>query len=228
MQPTNKTPEDKTTIKTKNEDRIKTEQIPQSPTQTLHTISMRCKLVALITVVLSTTLTANGSGISCYQSIGCAVEGFDLNIFKREGCGACSKKLTHINGGTCKMLQCEETCGESSTGSDLANAADTVSKILGEKLTVKDEKTCCYEDFCNSAIRGSQGALSSSAVHIQWPCRDLNPGHLTCEASVYPLLHQRTLDVSEFSHLNSQHFGQHSASLTRMKSVVNRVSAYVD
>ncbi|KAG5446434.1 hypothetical protein CSKR_105418 [Clonorchis sinensis] len=43
---------------------------------------------------------------------------------------------------------------------------------------------------------------SSSAVHIQWPCRDLNPGHLTCEASVLPLLHQRTLDASEFSRLN--------------------------
>ncbi|KAG5455279.1 hypothetical protein CSKR_113439 [Clonorchis sinensis] len=43
---------------------------------------------------------------------------------------------------------------------------------------------------------------SSSAVHIQWPRRDLNPGHLTCEASVLPLLHQRTLDASEFSRLN--------------------------
>ncbi|KAG5446974.1 Semaphorin-3C, partial [Clonorchis sinensis] len=44
--------------------------------------------------------------------------------------------------------------------------------------------------------------LSSSAVHIQWPCRDLNPGHLTCEASVLPLLHKRTLDACEFSRLN--------------------------
>ncbi|KAG5454972.1 hypothetical protein CSKR_105909 [Clonorchis sinensis] len=43
---------------------------------------------------------------------------------------------------------------------------------------------------------------STSAVHIQWPCRDLNPGYLTCEASVLPLLHQRTLDASEFSRLN--------------------------
>ncbi|KAG5447060.1 hypothetical protein CSKR_108911 [Clonorchis sinensis] len=43
---------------------------------------------------------------------------------------------------------------------------------------------------------------SSSAVHIQWPCRDLNPGHLTCEASVLPLLHQCTLNASEFSRLN--------------------------
>ncbi|KAG5453555.1 hypothetical protein CSKR_109512 [Clonorchis sinensis] len=43
---------------------------------------------------------------------------------------------------------------------------------------------------------------SSSAVHIQWPCRDLNPGHLTREATVLPLLHQRTLDASEFSRLN--------------------------
>ncbi|KAG5454454.1 hypothetical protein CSKR_113119 [Clonorchis sinensis] len=47
-----------------------------------------------------------------------------------------------------------------------------------------------------------QTNLSSSAVHIEWPCRDLNPGHLTCEASVLPLLHQRTLDASEFSRLN--------------------------
>ncbi|KAG5448775.1 hypothetical protein CSKR_107729 [Clonorchis sinensis] len=42
----------------------------------------------------------------------------------------------------------------------------------------------------------------SSAVPIQWQCRDLNPGHLTCEASVLPLLHQRTLDASEFSRPN--------------------------
>ncbi|KAG5446648.1 hypothetical protein CSKR_108305 [Clonorchis sinensis] len=40
---------------------------------------------------------------------------------------------------------------------------------------------------------------SSSAVHIQWPCRVLNPGHLTCEASVLPLHHQRTLDASDVS-----------------------------
>ncbi|KAG5454273.1 hypothetical protein CSKR_106535 [Clonorchis sinensis] len=39
-------------------------------------------------------------------------------------------------------------------------------------------------------------------LHIQWPYRDLNPRHLTCEASVLPLLHQRTLDASEFSRLN--------------------------
>ncbi|GAA56769.1 scavenger receptor cysteine-rich domain-containing group B protein [Clonorchis sinensis] len=32
---------------------------------------------------------------------------------------------------------------------------------------------------------------SSSAVHIQWPCRDLNPGHLTCEASVLPPIERR-------------------------------------
>ncbi|KAG5453865.1 hypothetical protein CSKR_111544 [Clonorchis sinensis] len=44
--------------------------------------------------------------------------------------------------------------------------------------------------------------LSSSAVHIQWPCHDSNPGHLTCEASMQPLLHQRTLNASEFSRLN--------------------------
>ncbi|KAG5444432.1 hypothetical protein CSKR_110065 [Clonorchis sinensis] len=44
-------------------------------------------------------------------------------------------------------------------------------------------------------------ALDSSAVHIQWPYRDLNPGHLTYEASVLPLLHQRRLDAFEFSHL---------------------------
>ncbi|GAA55766.1 hypothetical protein CLF_108947 [Clonorchis sinensis] len=44
--------------------------------------------------------------------------------------------------------------------------------------------------------------MSSLAVHIQWPCRGLNPGHLTCEASVLPLLHQRTLDASEFLRLN--------------------------
>ncbi|KAG5450266.1 hypothetical protein CSKR_112666 [Clonorchis sinensis] len=31
---------------------------------------------------------------------------------------------------------------------------------------------------------------------------DLNPGHLTCEASVLPLLHQRTLDASKFPRLN--------------------------
>ncbi|KAG5448217.1 hypothetical protein CSKR_105719 [Clonorchis sinensis] len=43
---------------------------------------------------------------------------------------------------------------------------------------------------------------SSSAVHIQWPCRDLNPGHLTCEASSLPLPHQCTLDPSELSRLN--------------------------
>ncbi|KAG5447179.1 hypothetical protein CSKR_106423, partial [Clonorchis sinensis] len=30
----------------------------------------------------------------------------------------------------------------------------------------------------------------------------LNPGHLTCEASLLPLAHQRTLDASEFSRLN--------------------------
>ncbi|KAG5450664.1 hypothetical protein CSKR_108786 [Clonorchis sinensis] len=45
-------------------------------------------------------------------------------------------------------------------------------------------------------------ATFSSAAHIQWSCRDLNPGHLTCEASVLPLLHQRTLDATEFSCLN--------------------------
>ncbi|KAG5451092.1 hypothetical protein CSKR_106668 [Clonorchis sinensis] len=50
--------------------------------------------------------------------------------------------------------------------------------------------------------RSSSCSGSSSAVHIQWPYRDLNPGHLTCEASVLPLLHQRTLDASEFSRLN--------------------------
>ncbi|GAA51307.1 syntenin-1 [Clonorchis sinensis] len=43
---------------------------------------------------------------------------------------------------------------------------------------------------------------SSSAVHIQWLCLDLNPGHLTCEASGLSLLHQRTLGASEFSRLN--------------------------
>ncbi|KAG5449251.1 hypothetical protein CSKR_100657, partial [Clonorchis sinensis] len=45
---------------------------------------------------------------------------------------------------------------------------------------------------------------NSSAVHIQWLCRDLNPGLLKCEASVLPPLHQRTLDASEFSRLNRQ------------------------
>ncbi|KAG5450554.1 hypothetical protein CSKR_101716, partial [Clonorchis sinensis] len=43
---------------------------------------------------------------------------------------------------------------------------------------------------------------SSSAVHIQWPQRDLDPGNLTCEASVLPLLYQCTLNASEFSRLN--------------------------
>ncbi|KER24006.1 hypothetical protein T265_08250 [Opisthorchis viverrini] len=42
----------------------------------------------------------------------------------------------------------------------------------------------------------------SRTVHFQCPCRDLNPGHLICEASVYPLLHEPTLDASEFSRLN--------------------------
>ncbi|KER33615.1 LOW QUALITY PROTEIN: hypothetical protein T265_12569, partial [Opisthorchis viverrini] len=44
--------------------------------------------------------------------------------------------------------------------------------------------------------------LSSSAVHIQRPCRGLNSGHLTCEANVLPLFHQREPDTSEFAHLN--------------------------
>ncbi|KAG5446638.1 hypothetical protein CSKR_108294 [Clonorchis sinensis] len=44
-------------------------------------------------------------------------------------------------------------------------------------------------------------SFHSSAVHIQWPCRDLNPGRVTCDASVLPLLHQRTLDASEFPRL---------------------------
>ncbi|KAG5450233.1 PHOsphatase [Clonorchis sinensis] len=41
-----------------------------------------------------------------------------------------------------------------------------------------------------------------SAVHIQWPCRGLDPGHLTCDASVLPIFHQSTFDPSEFSRLN--------------------------
>ncbi|GAA50825.1 hypothetical protein CLF_105107, partial [Clonorchis sinensis] len=168
---------------------IKTEQIPQ--TLTIHSNiahpSMHCKLTALITVVLSTTLTTNGDGISCYESIGCVVEGINLNIFEREGCGACSKQLTHLNGGTCKMLGCEKTCEKGSAVGDLANAAGAVSKLLGEKLTIQEEKTCCYDNFCNSAIRRSQGAM------------------LLC----------------------CQHFGQHSGSLTRMKSLVNPMSTYM-
>ncbi|TGZ68913.1 hypothetical protein CRM22_004020 [Opisthorchis felineus] len=130
-------------------------------TQILHTVSMHCKLAALITVVLSTTLTTNGDDISCYESIGCVVEGTNINILERKGCGACSKTLTHINGATCKMLGCEKTCEKSSAGDDLASGADTVSKILGQKLTIKAEKSCCYQNFCNSATRRSQGALVS-------------------------------------------------------------------
>ncbi|GAA57577.1 hypothetical protein CLF_112921 [Clonorchis sinensis] len=54
-----------------------------------------------------------------------------------------------------------------------------------------------------STPKGSTGLKfrcysSTPTVHIQWPCRDLNPGHLICEASVLPLLHQRTLNASEF------------------------------
>ncbi|KAG5451444.1 hypothetical protein CSKR_107247 [Clonorchis sinensis] len=56
----------------------------------------------------------------------------------------------------------------------------------------------------SSSLSGESTGLEfcSSAVHIQWPCRDLNPGHLTCEANVLPLLHQRTLDAFEFLRLN--------------------------
>ncbi|GAA52942.1 hypothetical protein CLF_109159 [Clonorchis sinensis] len=42
--------------------------------------------------------------------------------------------------------------------------------------------------------------LISSTYPVAVPGFD--PGHLTCEASMLPLLHQRTLDASEFSRLN--------------------------
>ncbi|KAG5446717.1 hypothetical protein CSKR_113729 [Clonorchis sinensis] len=87
---------------------------------------------------------------------------------------------------------------------------------LVSKTLPSNKSTDCYQTFPKNLIlfiftplwfeRSSScsGVIipSSSAVHIQWPCRDLNPGHLTCEASVLPLLHQRTLDASEFSRLN--------------------------
>ncbi|KAG5443808.1 Peptidase inhibitor 16 [Clonorchis sinensis] len=50
--------------------------------------------------------------------------------------------------------------------------------------------------FCSGLV-----IPSSSAVHIQWPCRELNLGHLTCEANVL-LLHQRALGAAGFSRLN--------------------------
>ncbi|GAA56235.1 receptor-type tyrosine-protein phosphatase F [Clonorchis sinensis] len=55
----------------------------------------------------------------------------------------------------------------------------------------------CATRWCNLFGSGSIGL-----EFRQWPCRDLKPGHLTCEASVLPLLYQRTLDASEFSRLN--------------------------
>ncbi|KAG5442615.1 Peptidase inhibitor 16 [Clonorchis sinensis] len=61
--------------------------------------------------------------------------------------------------------------------------------------------------------------LSSSPVHIQWPCWDLNPGHLTCEASVLPLLHQHTLDASEFSRLNRRTCSRLSDVIDNLRSV---------
>ncbi|KER22719.1 hypothetical protein T265_09238 [Opisthorchis viverrini] len=65
-------------------------------------------------------------------------------------------------------------------------------------------------------------AMGSQQCNIQWPCRDLNPGHLTCEASVSPLLHQHTLDPFEFSRLNRR-------TCSHLSGVIaDRTAAHID
>ncbi|KER31702.1 hypothetical protein T265_02073 [Opisthorchis viverrini] len=49
-----------------------------------------------------------------------------------------------------------------------------------------------------------QSNPAKSAEHIQWPCRGLNSGYLTCEANVLSPFHQSTLDASEFARLNGR------------------------
>ncbi|KAG5451244.1 hypothetical protein CSKR_112844 [Clonorchis sinensis] len=80
---------------------------------------------------------------------------------------------------------------------------DTTSR-LQHLCSYKELSSCSYSH--HSHLDGRPPVLAllfcSSTVHIQWPCRELNPRHLTCEASVLPLLHQRMLDASEFSRLS--------------------------
>ncbi|KER24045.1 hypothetical protein T265_14507, partial [Opisthorchis viverrini] len=90
-------------------------------------------------------------------------------------------------------------------GADLStqaqlSTANTFAKINGfVENRVRSPKSLEYSGGAPMQAADTLAELrlqrSSSAVHVQWPYRDLNSGHLTYEASVFPLFHQRKLDT---------------------------------
>ncbi|KER20375.1 hypothetical protein T265_11071 [Opisthorchis viverrini] len=110
-----------------------------------------------------------------------------------------SSQLGYNRSGTRGLETHQNLC--SRTGGWLFKH-DCCGRELTELFTRDSTESLVYDILQLNVLHTGRLMIHSSVAHIQWPCRALNPAYLTREASVLPLHHQHTLDLSGFLRLN--------------------------